>query len=248
MKAILTWHSIDNSGSVISATASELARQLDTLVSARVKILPLGQILGADDGADCISLTFDDGFGNFAEVALPLLTAREMPSTVFVVAGRAGATNSWDDGNALGIPSLPLMTWDVIREIAGPLVEIGAHGLSHMDLAGIGPRKLDEEVEQCAAAIEAEIGGAPSSFAFPYGSTDSRSVERVSRVFPRACGTRFALVQKGDSPHDLPRIDTYYLRDPARLGSFGSLEFSRWVALRRTARGIRHSLTGIIGL
>ena len=90
--AILTWHSLDESGSPISISPRRLRDQLDALRQAGVRIVPLSEVLHHDDA---VALTFDDGFQNFHAQALPLLVDRALPSTLFVVNNYVGKTNHW---------------------------------------------------------------------------------------------------------------------------------------------------------
>ncbi|HEX2723361.1 MAG TPA: hypothetical protein VHM24_10605, partial [Gemmatimonadaceae bacterium] len=64
MKAILTYHSIDENGSVISVTRAQLGAQLDALLSAGVRIVPLSSLAAVPAATHAVALTFDDGFAN----------------------------------------------------------------------------------------------------------------------------------------------------------------------------------------
>ena len=110
MKLVLCYHSIDDSESVISTSRIDFVRHMEWLAQSRFQVVPLSEILIAP-GDDLVALTFDDGYVNFETVALPILTDLALPSTVFVVSGRAGGENDWD-AQSPQIPSLRLMDWD----------------------------------------------------------------------------------------------------------------------------------------
>src|SRR5262245_5513049 len=80
-----------------------------------------------------IALTFDDGFLNFYEHALPILGRHKFAATLFVVAGRCGLDNRWP-GSADSVPTVPLMSWKNVRDAAEQGVTIGSHTLQHPDL------------------------------------------------------------------------------------------------------------------
>jgi peptidoglycan/xylan/chitin deacetylase (PgdA/CDA1 family) len=248
MKAILTWHSVDDSGSVSSITTGQLERQLDWLASGRVRVVPFKSILSDRGDGDTIALTFDDGFLNFASAAAPLLRARGLPATVFVIPSRVGTTNTWNATPGVGaIPSLDLMSWDDIRSMEREGFEIGSHGLTHAPLAPLSAAELATEVGECASIIEAAIGRRPSSFAYPYGIYDAATIGAVSKSFSIACTTRFDFVNDLDSPFELPRLDTYYFRDNRILEEWGTARFKAYIRLRKAARTLKSAVGFAIG-
>ena len=94
MRAILTYHSIDSSGSPISIDAQSFQRHVDFLASSKLKVVPLSEIV-SDSVEDALAITFDDGVVNFAAQAWPRLRDRGLPATLFVVTGRVGKDNAW---------------------------------------------------------------------------------------------------------------------------------------------------------
>ncbi len=243
VKAILTWHSIDDSDSVISVSAAQLERQLDWLASGRVAVMRLSKLVTASDDKDAVSLTFDDGFENFFSVAAPMLVERALPATVFVVPENVGRTNTWDDGKGgIAIPSLPLMSWDDIRAVKDAGIDIGGHGMTHVSLEGLSGESLGREISNCADIIESETGSRPMNFAYPYGNHDAASVAAVSQFFSYACTTRFGMVTSSSLPCELPRLDTYYFRDNRMLEEWGTARFMGYVGLRKAGRNLRAAL------
>jgi len=110
MRAILTYHSIDSSGSPISVSPSAFRAHVRWLASGAVRVLPLDELVSAGDDEDAVAITFDDGFENFATEAAALLAQHGLPSTVFVVPEHVDGTNAWGGSDAPGIPTLPLMS------------------------------------------------------------------------------------------------------------------------------------------
>src|SRR3954470_8233749 len=89
--AVLTYHSLDESGSVISIRPDVFRRQMQTLAANGVKVVPLEDLF-AHPGA--VAITFDDGFANLADHALPVLEHLGLPATIFVVSGYCGKRNN----------------------------------------------------------------------------------------------------------------------------------------------------------
>jgi peptidoglycan/xylan/chitin deacetylase (PgdA/CDA1 family) len=130
-----------------------------------------------------VGLTFDDGYADFVEQAVPLLHRYGCTATVFVLPGRLGGSNVWDaDG-----PRKPLLTADGIRAAADAGMEIGSHGMRHLDLTAAGDEVLREETAGSRARLAELTGRSPQGFCYPYGRLDERAVAAV-----RAAGYGYA--------------------------------------------------------
>jgi peptidoglycan/xylan/chitin deacetylase (PgdA/CDA1 family) len=232
VRGILTYHSIDGSGSPISVAPEAFARHVRFLASGRVRVVELGKIARVPEEEDAVAITFDDGFANFAERAWPLLRDRGLPATLFVVSDRVGKTNAWDAAPGIEIPSLPLLAWDQLARFALEGLELGAHGRTHASLAGMPRDRLFDEVNGSKEKIRMETGRTPSAFAFPFGDRDAAAVEAVRGAFSCACTTELRALARGEDLHLLPRVDAFYLRSNERLEAWGSAGFRRWLALR----------------
>lgn len=241
MRAILTYHSIDPSGSVISVDAATFERQMRWLSRSGLDILPLDRIM--DARGDAVSVTFDDAFRNFSDAALPVLLDAGIAVTLFVPASRVGTTNAWTDAPArYSVPEMSLMNWSDVARAAECGVALGGHGRSHVSLPGLSSDLLADEVCGAAAEIRRETGVDPQSFAYPYGDWDQRSADEVRRCYRFGCTTDFRALAAADDLHLLPRLDMFYLRAPGRLESFGTRAFARYIGARRIGRALRETL------
>lgn len=239
MRAILTYHSIDSSGSPISVTEAGFDAHVRFLSSGRVRVVPLAVLPDLPDTDDAISLTFDDGFLNFATAAAPRLSDAGLPATVFVVSDAVGGTNEWDGRPVPGIPTLPLMGWAELETLAHHGIEIGAHSRRHPDLTTIPPAQVEDETAGCAERIAARLGRRPERFAYPYGAVND-GVARVARgVFRQSCTTELRAVSDSDDPALLPRLDAYYVREPGQLEAWGTAAFRRRLWIRAQGRRVR---------
>jgi len=243
MRAILTYHSIDASGSPISVAPEAFARQLAWLTSGCVAVESLADLTRgdacADDGRDRVAVTFDDAFENFATVAWPRLRDAGVPTTVFVVSGHVGATNRWGGLVSPDIPELPLLRWDALGRCALEGADIGAHSRTHPHLSRLPAAARQEELAGCRDDIAAHLGVRPESFAYPYGDCDTLVSRDTAAVFARACTTEYRPVGIGDSVHRLPRLDMFYFQAPGALDDWGRPAFLRRIAIRRAARALR---------
>src|SRR3990172_5351239 len=76
---------------------------LDTLVDVRP--VPRG----------AVAVTFDDGYRDLLEHALPVLKEYRIPATVFVVTDGVGKTDAWNE--VPGVPPEPLLGWNDLQRL-----------------------------------------------------------------------------------------------------------------------------------
>src|SRR5262249_37262854 len=147
---ILTYHSLDTSGSVISISPETFQHQIEALHNWGYQGITLSQLVEAWEGKATLPprpvvLTFDDAFGNFADHAAPVLARHGFRATLFAVAGYCGGHNDWPT-QPTGVPRLPLLSWDALRDLAREGFEIGAHTLTHPRLPDLPPPEAEREV------------------------------------------------------------------------------------------------------
>lgn len=235
-RSILMYHSLDDTGSVISLSPDLFRAQMEWLASNQVRVVPLAEIRNTP-GA--VALTFDDGFRNFYEHALPVLARHRFPATVFVVSGHCGTWNEWRQ-TVSGIPRLELMSWSELKAAAALGVTLGAHTATHPHLSELGETALEQELTACRAAIEDHTGQPVDTFAYPYGDVNQRVRRAVGRHFQSACGTRLAYVSPDSDALEMPRIDVYYLRNSRWFEALGQAGGAAYIAARRCIRELRH--------
>jgi len=245
MRAILAYHSIDDSGSPISVAPATFRRHIEWLASGRVRVVSLEEIVRLNDAVDAVALTFDDAFGNFADIAWPRLREYSLPATLFVVTGHVGGTNAWGGRSDARVPTLPLLDWMALGRLAEQGARIGAHTRTHPHLTQLGRPALMEELAGAAETIRREIGRMPEDFAYPYGDTSPAVAAAAGQVYRRAVTTELRALSSGDDPLGLPRIDCFYLQAAGRLESWGTPAFSSRLWVRARARWLRKSLPAI---
>ena len=93
-----------------------------------------------------------------------------------------------------------------------PLVEFGAHTLTHVNLRRVDRNRLDRELAGSAEALERHVGRRPSTFSYPYGW--ARAVSRRETRAAAAAGFSVAVTTQPGvldaktmaNPTALPRI------------------------------------------
>ncbi|MEW2218493.1 polysaccharide deacetylase family protein [Streptomyces sp. NPDC006990] len=172
----------------ITVSPARLERQLRWLRDRGLTGVSAGRLLrarAAGRDAGLVGLTFDDGYADFLTAAVPLLRRYGCTATAFVLPGRLGGDNAWDE---LG-PRKALLDAEGIREAAAAGMEIGSHGLVHTDLTGADDATLARETAHSRALLGELTGAAPAGFCYPYGTLDHRAVQAVRAAgYSYACG------------------------------------------------------------
>jgi glycosyltransferase involved in cell wall biosynthesis/peptidoglycan/xylan/chitin deacetylase (PgdA/CDA1 family) len=114
-----------------------------------------------------VLITFDDGYADLVEHALPVLQRYGFGAAVYIVTAQLGGTNAWDE--ARGCSTMRLMTADQICHWAARGIEFGAHSRTHADLTALRGDELLEEAQGSGQDLERVLGSRVVSFAYPYG-------------------------------------------------------------------------------
>jgi peptidoglycan/xylan/chitin deacetylase (PgdA/CDA1 family) len=163
---------------------STFTRHLDWL-QEEFRVLPLSEIverLGGDRPLPprACAITFDDGWRDNHQHALPELERRALPATVFVVTGRVGTDGAfWPDEVYRSMTAAPL---EVRAEVLGALGVRGGRDPLHAlldHLKALRPELRDEALEALRRLTESPAtAGAPA--ADPREILDWDEVERLA--------------------------------------------------------------------
>jgi peptidoglycan/xylan/chitin deacetylase (PgdA/CDA1 family) len=187
----------------LTVTPERLDAQLRALRRQGLCGMSMRDLLAADGAAGRgVGLTFDDGYVDFVEEAVPVLRRHGATATVYVLAGRLGGDNSWDTD----APRKPLMTADQVRESAAAGMEIGSHGLMHRHLPRLDERELTAELVQSRSRLADVIGAPVDGLAYPYGDLGPREVAAARAAgYDNAVAVNVAGTGVAAGRHALPR-------------------------------------------
>lgn len=249
MRAILTYHSIDPSGSPISVSPETFDRHVAWLASGRVRVVSLAEIAAPAHRTpdDLVALTFDDAFDNFGTVAWPRLRAHALPATVYVVTRHVGGTNAWGGRAEPGIPHLPLMTWEALGRCRDEGLDVAAHTRTHPRLHSLSDAQVDEELIGSRDDLRTALDVTAASFAYPYGVWSAASATRAREVFGLACTDQYRTLGDADDAALLPRLDAFYFQAPGAFDDWGTPTFRARVALRHGLRRARRLARRVMG-
>jgi glycosyltransferase involved in cell wall biosynthesis/peptidoglycan/xylan/chitin deacetylase (PgdA/CDA1 family) len=152
-----------------------------------------------------ILLTFDDGYADIADYALPVLRRHGFSAAIYVVTGQLGGTNAWDQLQGSGTHRL--MTAEQIRYWAAQGIEFGAHTRTHPYLTTLSATELAAELSGSKKDLESVLGSPVISFAYPYGELSEAATEYARGEFSLAFTTERGLNYLRTDPHLLRRIN-----------------------------------------
>jgi peptidoglycan/xylan/chitin deacetylase (PgdA/CDA1 family) len=209
-------------------TPKGFVSQIDFLLDEGYRFMGEERFLETLDGERTGSekellLTFDDGYRQLLDVAVPALEKRGIPALVFIVSSFVGKENLWE----LGLPGRRFehLSWDEIADLAERGFSFGSHTCRHRDLTRIGPDEATAEVRRSKAEIEGMLGRTVRCLSYPFGRTNP-AVERAAA----AAGYRAAFTLNPRGPNS--RIDRYGLR---REGVY--IIDARWNLKAKLGRG-----------
>jgi peptidoglycan/xylan/chitin deacetylase (PgdA/CDA1 family) len=216
---MLLYHRVGAGSGEISLAPAVLSEQLGHL-AARERVLSLEQALRPDSPGGVV-VTFDDGYRDFHEHALPLLERHRIPATLYLTTGLV--ENGRDS-----------LTWSDLREaVAGGLVTVGAHTHGHVDLSRASERTAELEVSRSQRLIEDRLGVACRHFAYPWAVGSPAADAVVRRRFDSAAWDAWRTNRQG-------RLDRFRLGRTPVLRSDGRLFFRAKVRGLLDAEGLAY--------
>lgn len=157
-----------------------------------------------------LSITFDDGYSENCEFALPMLVERRIPVTYFVTTYHTTQQKPFAHDVEREAP-LPTNTIESLRALDKAGVEIGGHTRNHPDLGKIiCEETLFDEVIKASREMEELIGRKIRYFAFPFGQLNNlnpRVFEMLREEgFLGVCSAYGGWNNVGEDPFHIQRI------------------------------------------
>jgi peptidoglycan/xylan/chitin deacetylase (PgdA/CDA1 family) len=212
---ILLYHRVAPDGGRLTIAPAVFRAQMEWLLSAGVKPIALDEALLVIERREpgChVCVTFDDGYHDNLDYALPVLRDLAIPATIFPITGvtDGAARFYWYDEPWFGEPP-PVLRWDELRAIDQErLFSIGAHTRTHPALVKLTDEAAWEEIDGARRHLEEHLGRSVTSFAYPAGIYGQREILMV-----RKAGYRLALTCEPGvngpcvDPHALRRTAVY---------------------------------------
>jgi len=175
---------------------------------------------GAPLPPSAVLITFDDGYRDSLEQAMPVLERHGYPAVLFVPIGYLGDPRPLPHEERLAARGLVngTLDWHQLAELEAGGVRIESHGISHRPLADL---ELDEAAREIALSklrLEERLGRRVRSFAYVKGSEAHYRPVHLSLLRQAGYELAFTSVSGANGPRTDPlRLHRYNVEPyPAR--------------------------------
>jgi peptidoglycan/xylan/chitin deacetylase (PgdA/CDA1 family) len=204
---VLCYHRVSTDHDELSVSPTAFRAQMELTLRAGAKPATLDAALDMLDEATPgrhVCVTFDDGYYDNLDSAIPVLRELGIPATIFVPSAVIDGTAPvyWCEKPP------PLLSWSELRDISHDgLVAIGAHSRTHRALPTLPDGEAWDEIAGSRGDVEERLGRPVTTFAYPAGLYGEREVRMV-----REAGYRVGLTCEpgpnctGQPPHAMRRL------------------------------------------
>ena len=204
---VLLYHSISNDNSPMSLNINFFENQMKYLKNNGFQTVDFNEIDPNLKSKKQIIITFDDGYKDILNNALPILKKYNFKATSFFVTNLIGQNNSWDVKKKSYIKKEIMNPSDIHQWISSGM-HIGSHSHNHVDLTKISEEKLLYELEFSKKFLEDKFDNKNNIFCYPYGKVNENVHYHTKKFYSKAVTTnrsRYSL--KRHNTHLIPRID-----------------------------------------
>ena len=151
-----------------------------------------------------VGITFDDGYLNNHDHALPILRRYGHTATCYAVSHLIGRTNLWDEG--VVAPQMLMGKEHWLRWLDAGM-DVGSHTCHHIDLQVTDDAQALSEMQESKSVLESELGAPVRHFCYPYGRYHDRHAQMVRQAgYLTATTMRRGRVHDQHDPYLLPRV------------------------------------------
>jgi peptidoglycan/xylan/chitin deacetylase (PgdA/CDA1 family) len=222
---ILMYHQIDTVPAKgtpmrgLTVSPASFSRQMALLSLCGYRGLSMRDLEPYLDGSaqgKVVGITFDDGYRNNLEHALPVLQRYRFTASCYGVSGLSGGSNQWDA--EIGVPQKPLMNDSDWRQWLAAGMDIGSHTCHHVDLTTLSDNEAASEIYQSKSEFEQRLGTEIRHFCYPYGRFDEQHRRMIQEAgYVTATTTRRGRVTENDDRFALRRVLVAKSTDPLRF-------------------------------
>lgn len=180
---ILFYHRVCDEPDALAVKVSRFREQMDFLAREGFRVVDIEKAVAMLESGDIdgrvVALSFDDGYRDVAENALPILAEYGFTATVFVATGviDGRASFTWYERQP------PLLGWDEIVELDREgILRFEAHSVTHPNLLALDATRLSSEVAGSKLDLERHLERQSLVFCYPAGLFGARERDAVAKA------------------------------------------------------------------
>jgi peptidoglycan/xylan/chitin deacetylase (PgdA/CDA1 family) len=180
---ILFYHRVSDDADELAVKRDRFYRQMELLSSNGFCVVDIPEAVRLLESGEPLSrtvaLSFDDGFADVGENALPVLAKFGFRATVFVATSVVDgcASFSWYSHQP------PVLDWDEIATLdRGGTLSFEAHSLTHPNLLLLSEKAARTEIAESRARLQERLGRAVTVFCYPAGLFSERECRLVKEA------------------------------------------------------------------
>ena len=163
---VLMYHKInDQPENPVTVPTAQFAEQMAQLAEMGYTVVPLEAVLdhyvdGKPLPERAVLITFDDGYRDNLENALPALQRHGYPAVIFAPIGYVGERLPLPHDERLAARRIvnPTLDWGELRELEQAGVRVESHGISHRPLAELEVDEAAREIAISKLRLEERLG------------------------------------------------------------------------------------------
>lgn len=198
---VLNYHSVTiDPGNVVVISPAKLQEQMAYLHNHGYTPVSLAAFISLMEGQSIeaapekpVLLTFDDGYIDNYEQAMPLLAKYSFPATLFISPGTSNQEG--------------YLNWEQIKKMQEAGWDIQPHGMTHPHLPQFSADQQVYEILEARKQIEEKLGTKADVFCYPYGEYNKTTLKLLKdHEFRYAFTIEQGFATNQQSPYLLKRL------------------------------------------
>jgi len=225
---VLMYHKVnDRPANRLSVPTSVFDEQMGHLREAGYEVVSLDAVLDHYTGGNALPpravlITFDDGYRDNLEHALPVLQRYGYPAVVFVPIGFVGERRPLphEEATARSGETNPTVDWSEIAALERGGIRVESHGISHRPLADLELDEATREITISKLRLEEKLGRPVRAFSYVKGSEAHYKPVHLSIVRQAGYDVAFSAVSGANGPDADPLQLRRYNVEPYPVRTF----------------------------
>ena len=209
---VLMYHKVNGvDGNTVTVPPGAFDEQMAQLRELRYTVVSLDEVI--DHYLDrtplpprAVLITFDDGYLDNLEHAVPVLERHGYPAVLFAPIAYLGGARPLPHDEHLAAHGIVNRTldWSQLAELERAGVRVESHGIGHRPLADLGVDEAAREITLSKLRLEEALGRPIRAFAYVKGSEAHYRPVHLSLLRQAGYDVAFTSISGGNGPHTDP--------------------------------------------